>query len=306
MWIDNFDRFLASRRYGMVDVGRRQMAMTAKGMFLGSVPGLTLDVQQRPDFMDAQTIKELARFVLGVLSKHVTKYSMYTYPASASKFHQQLSQSCRSIPVCLPGEPARERANLLQRYRGLGLINQAIGSDAGLNNVIQSLYTSTMINLTKVKVVVSDCNIWFRILRLLHAKNSPAHGLRGYLQPCLGTWHLYKQTCLCLWRKYLHTVFGPMTHHVTPEATILLKPKLTVISEAFTRLMAVFQDRNVIKLWKTVMRGIPMDREWQSQRIWMMNLLTLARHFIPIVSWGCRESFQNQENTPRNIPKWII
>src|ERR1700733_15054107 len=99
--------------------------------------------------------------------------------------------------------------------------------------------------------------------------------------PVLGFWHNYKELSQILWRSGIEYLFGPLSHLIWPDSSILVKPRLEHL-EIFYTYMALCYDNILEDYLNTMIMTTKLKHKVTSYRI-LKNIRMFFKSVIPFV-----------------------
>ena len=130
---------------------------------------------------------------------------------------------------------------------------------------------------------MSSTYMCFQFAQFLYDKSDVGRPMRSWMCLTFGTWHAYKQVCSVIWDHWSERVFGPLFHHLIPNANFRRTARLSSIATFMTYIRLAYpsfknQLRTATLYHKC--RSASNDKVALSH---LRDLRKLCEFFIPVV-----------------------
>ena len=125
---------------------------------------------------------------------------------------------------------------------GSGTSGPNLSSDIGLNECLKKLENEYVYISDNYIPVVVDIGVFWQYNKWCYNPRNDLSHLKTSVSMWLGFWHTYKELCHNIWCYGLKSLFGPSLHHLWPNQSIMLKPKLGHLETYFTWFSLAYQN----------------------------------------------------------------
>lgn len=269
LWMDNWYR----RHYRATPV--------ASNVSLDVTAVSVLHTSALPHFVGHPNLTKLVDSIPSVLARCRQQWTAHVQVCKDLTIEDLDPEQIRA-PLDINRPPDRSRLYWLP----FGIYESRTGHNLELLDLL-ILVKAVQQQTTKQLPLLVDCNIHYRILKLMYSKHTVNYNVTGWLHeiPLIyGVWHPYKHLCNLVFRSFLPFFAYVMDGDLKPGSKVYSNPKLFVIERTVACLFLSVQD--IVPRITTRLNALkaipgPRDAHMEDGIKALEALHTLLTFFIP-------------------------